>query len=129
VLYRSNTATGQPDTVSSTVLVPTTPYPGRRPVVGYAVGTHGLGDDSTVPILMQHGLLDEVTPYSIGNNLRHQYCAKGVTVDLRTYPLADHVLGALVTAPHAITWLHRPLRRHTGAPTAEVPDARSRTSQ
>lgn len=45
VLYRSTTAAGEPNTVSGTVLVPTTAYPGRRPLVGYAVGTHGLGDD------------------------------------------------------------------------------------
>jgi cephalosporin-C deacetylase-like acetyl esterase len=71
------------------------------------------GTPPRVPILMQHGLFDEVIPYSIGNDLRHQYCAEGVTVDFRTYPLADHVLGALVTAPDAITWL---TARFTGTP-------------
>lgn len=59
----------------------------------------------TVPMLMQHGLLDEVIPYSIGTTLRDQYCAKGVTVEFQTYPFADHILGALVTAPAATAWL------------------------
>jgi len=46
VLYRSDSATGAPITVSGTVLVPTAPWtgPGTRPVVSYAVGTRGLGD-------------------------------------------------------------------------------------
>jgi pimeloyl-ACP methyl ester carboxylesterase len=71
------------------------------------------GTAPAVPILMQHGLLDEVIPYAIGKNLRDQYCAKGVTVEFQTYPLADHILGALLTAPGAITWL---TDRFTGTP-------------
>jgi hypothetical protein len=42
ILYRSTTATGQPVAVSGVVLVPTAPYPGPRPLIGYAVGTQGL---------------------------------------------------------------------------------------
>ncbi|GAA3317350.1 hypothetical protein GCM10020219_038540 [Nonomuraea dietziae] len=39
--------------MSGTLLVPKTDYPfGRRPIVGYAVGTHGMGD--TVRPLHQH---------------------------------------------------------------------------
>lgn len=46
VLYRSESATGQPIAVSGTVLVPTTPWLGLgpRPLVSYAVGTRGVGD-------------------------------------------------------------------------------------
>ena len=43
VLYRSTSATGEPTAVSGTVLIP----PGKarvRPVIGYAVGTHGIGE-------------------------------------------------------------------------------------
>src|SRR5947209_6036222 len=43
VLYRSTSAIGEPTAVSGTVLIP----PGRtrtRPLIGYAVGTHGIGD-------------------------------------------------------------------------------------
>jgi hypothetical protein len=44
--YRSTNATGDSNVVSGTVLVPVLPYPGgaKRPLVSYAVGTHGLGD-------------------------------------------------------------------------------------
>jgi hypothetical protein len=46
ILYRSTNATGSPNVVSGTVLVPALPYlaGGRRPLVSYAVGTQGLGD-------------------------------------------------------------------------------------
>lgn len=45
VVYQSENATGEDVAVSGTVLVPTTPWLlGPRPVVGYTVGTRGLGD-------------------------------------------------------------------------------------
>ncbi len=46
VVYRSTNGTGGPNMVSGTILVPTLPYlaGGRRPLVSYAVGTQGLGD-------------------------------------------------------------------------------------
>lgn len=46
VLYRSTDARGEADAVSGTVLVPLLPWTGGgpRPIVSYAVGTHGLGD-------------------------------------------------------------------------------------
>jgi pimeloyl-ACP methyl ester carboxylesterase len=44
VLYRSTSALGNANAVSGTVLVPRAPYDGPRPVVGYAVGTVGMGD-------------------------------------------------------------------------------------
>ncbi|HLF41389.1 MAG TPA: lipase family protein, partial [Acidimicrobiia bacterium] len=45
VLYRSTSALGEPVAVSGTVIVPDRPWgDGPRPLVTYAVGTHGLGD-------------------------------------------------------------------------------------
>ncbi|MDP3971906.1 MAG: lipase family protein, partial [Candidatus Nanopelagicales bacterium] len=46
VLYRSTDRTGEAIAVSGSVLVPKAPWigPGKRPVVGYAVGTQGIGD-------------------------------------------------------------------------------------
>lgn len=44
VLYRSTSATGEPIAVSGTVLVPSTPYDGPRPIVGYSVGSRGIAD-------------------------------------------------------------------------------------
>src|SRR5947209_11977919 len=55
VLYRSTSATGEPTAVSGTVLVP----PGRarvRPMIGYAVGTHGIGDAAAPSRLLARGL-------------------------------------------------------------------------
>jgi hypothetical protein len=57
-----------------------------------------------VPILQYHGLIDEVIPYSLGKNLRNQWCSKGVTVQFDTYP-ADHVTGVIEGAPGAMLWL------------------------
>lgn len=46
VIYRSTNALGQPNAVSGTVLVPTTPWIGlgSRPLLSWAVGTRGVGD-------------------------------------------------------------------------------------
>ncbi|MEI5102257.1 lipase family protein [Streptomyces sp. PmtG] len=42
--YRSTTATGRPNTVSGTVIVPQDGRQGPRPLITYAVGTVGVGD-------------------------------------------------------------------------------------
>ena len=56
VLYRSTSATGEPSAVSGTVLLP----PGRqdrvRPLIGYAIGTHGIGDVAAPSRLLPRGL-------------------------------------------------------------------------
>jgi pimeloyl-ACP methyl ester carboxylesterase len=46
IMYRSTDAHGEPMAVTGTVLTPSKPWLGRgqRPVVGFAVGTQGLGD-------------------------------------------------------------------------------------
>ena len=45
ILYVSTGALGERNAVSGTVLVPRAPYPGgARPIVGYGVGTQGMGD-------------------------------------------------------------------------------------
>ena len=57
VLYRSTDARGQPMAVSGTVLVPTTPWngPRSRPLVSYAVGTRGVGDDCAPSYTLSQG--------------------------------------------------------------------------
>jgi Secretory lipase len=57
VLYRSTDALGQPMAVSGTVLVPTAPWggPGSRPLVSYAVGTRGVGDDCAPSYTLSQG--------------------------------------------------------------------------
>lgn len=57
VLYRSTDALGQPMAVSGTVLVPQTPWIGfgPRPLITYAVGTRGVGDDCAPSYTLSQG--------------------------------------------------------------------------
>lgn len=57
VLYRSTDALGVPNVVSGTVIVPATAWSGSgaRPVVGYAVGTHGLAQGCAPSLQMAAG--------------------------------------------------------------------------
>lgn len=64
VLYRSRTIAGAPAAVSGIVLAPLTPWAGggARPVVGYAVGTHGIADQCAPSYLLRTGTENEVNP-------------------------------------------------------------------
>jgi hypothetical protein len=57
VLYRSTDATGGANAVSGTVLVPDAPWTGSgpRPLVVYAPGTRGVGDDCAPSYTLAHG--------------------------------------------------------------------------
>ncbi|WP_190816014.1 lipase family protein [Saccharopolyspora pogona] len=56
ILYRSNSAIGRPNAVSGTVLVPNIPWPGEdRPIITFAVGTHGLGSQVAPSYLLRTG--------------------------------------------------------------------------
>jgi alpha-beta hydrolase superfamily lysophospholipase len=55
VLYRSTSATGEPTAVSGTVLLPRG-RPRTRPLIGYAVGTHGIGDAAAPSRLLARGV-------------------------------------------------------------------------
>ncbi len=56
VLYHSTSATGEPTAVSGTVLVPRGRSTKPRPLIGYAVGTHGLGDSCAPSRLIARGV-------------------------------------------------------------------------
>jgi hypothetical protein len=56
VLYRSTSATGEPTAVSGTVLIPRGRTSKPRPLIGYAVGTHGIGDSCAPSRLFARGL-------------------------------------------------------------------------
>jgi fermentation-respiration switch protein FrsA (DUF1100 family) len=56
VLYRSTSATGEPTAVSGTVLLPRGKSRGTRPLIGYAIGTHGIGDSAAPSRLLPRGL-------------------------------------------------------------------------
>ena len=55
ILYRSTSATGEPTAVSGTVLVPRGAKPGM-PLVGYAIGTHGIGDQAAPSRMLARGV-------------------------------------------------------------------------
>ncbi|MBO3745667.1 triacylglycerol lipase [Streptosporangiaceae bacterium NEAU-GS5] len=66
LLYRSTSATGGANVVSGTLLVPKTPYLlGKRPIAGYAVGTHGLGDQCAPSVAMANGTEAELAFVSL----------------------------------------------------------------
>ncbi len=56
VLYRSTSAIGRATAVSGTVLVPYGRIRGPRPLIGYGVGTHGIGDSAAPSRLLSRGL-------------------------------------------------------------------------
>jgi Secretory lipase len=56
VLYRSTSAIGEPTAVSGAVLVPYGRIRGPRPLIGYGVGTHGIGDSAAPSRLLSRGL-------------------------------------------------------------------------
>ena len=56
VLYRSTSAVGEPTAVSGAVLIPPGRARGARPLIGYAVGTHGIGDAAAPSRLLARGL-------------------------------------------------------------------------
>ncbi|MEV6659683.1 lipase family protein [Nocardia fluminea] len=85
--YRSTDALGQPSIVSGTVIVPRDGHTGTRPLVTYAVGTQGLGDQCApsasiakgeapegVSLLLARGWAVTVTDYpGLGTPGDHTY--------------------------------------------------------
>jgi pimeloyl-ACP methyl ester carboxylesterase len=58
IMYLTRDAKNQPIAVTGTVLTPNTPWLGlgKRPVIGYAVGTQGLGDQCAASKQLETGL-------------------------------------------------------------------------
>lgn len=79
VLYLSTTVSGAGTAVSGTVLVPTAPYQGTRPVVAYASGTQGWGDQCAPSREMTSASYDE--QFAVDNLL-----AQGWAVAVTDYP-------------------------------------------
>jgi len=79
VLYLSTSVSGARMAVSGTVLVPTAAHQGVRPVVAYASGTQGWGDQCAPSREMASGNFDE--QFAVNNLL-----AKGWAVAVTDYP-------------------------------------------
>lgn len=79
ILYKSTTAAGAATAVSGTLLVPDAAYHGTRPVVAYASGTQGWGDQCAPSREMAAGNFDE--QFAVNNLL-----ARGWAVVVTDYP-------------------------------------------
>ncbi|MCP2344585.1 lipase family protein [Nonomuraea roseoviolacea] len=113
LLYRSTSATGQPTTVSGTLLVPKAAYPlGRRPVIGYATGTHGLGDQCAPSASMSRGGEAELALVSL-------FLLKGFAVAITDYEglgtPGQHTYMVGVSQGHAVLDSIRAATRVPGA--------------
>ena len=112
VLYLSTSATGRQIAVSGAVIVPILPYGGPRPIIGYAPGLHGLGDQcapsrqidagtdteaSLISLLLGRGWAVAVTDYeALGTPGDHTYMVG---------PSAGHaVLDVMRAATRLVDW-------------------------
>ncbi|MEU8249526.1 lipase family protein [Nonomuraea sp. NPDC048916] len=100
MLYRSTSATGSLNAVSGTLLVPKARYLlGARPVIGYAVGTHGLGDQCAPSVSMSQGQEAELAFVSM-------FLLKGFAVAITDYEglgtPGPHTYMAGVSQGHAV---------------------------
>jgi hypothetical protein len=98
--YRSTSATGTANRVSGTLMVPETAWRGEgpRPVVGYAVGTHGLGDQCAPSAYLVAGREQEL-------GLMRQALHRGWAVVVPDYEglgtPGDHTYGVAIAEGHA----------------------------
>jgi pimeloyl-ACP methyl ester carboxylesterase len=76
--YLSTDTHGSPMTVSGTVIVPNADYGDQRPIVGYAPGTHGMGDQCAPSVHLEAGDENE-------GLLIHQYAKRGFAVAVTDY--------------------------------------------
>jgi hypothetical protein len=120
IKYRSTTATGEPNFVTGTLVVPSTAWtgPGPRPIVGFAPGTQGMGDGCAVSTSMANGLYYEAGHVQA---LLDQGWAVAVTDYEGIGTPGDHTYVIKDAEAHAILDLVRAAQRLPGSGIA--PDA------
>lgn len=59
----------------------------------------------SVPAYLYHAELDEIVPTALTRDLAASYRRRGAQVELTSVPATDHLSGASVGAPGAISWL------------------------
>ncbi|WP_459798854.1 lipase family protein [Herbidospora sp. RD11066] len=110
--YQSTSAVGGANIVSGTLLVPKAGYIGKRPIVGYAVGTHGLGDQCAPSAAMARGTELELAFVSL-------MLLKGWAVAVTDYEglgtPGDHTYMAGKSQAHAVLDSIRAATRVSGA--------------
>ncbi|MBC6456435.1 lipase family protein [Actinomadura sp. HBU206391] len=127
VLYLSTSATGQRIAVSGAVIVPVLPYGGPRPIIGYAPGSHGLGDQCAPSREIDAGTDTEASLISV-------LLARGWAVAVTDYEAlgtpGDHTYMVGPSAGHAVLDVMRAATRLPGAGlSASAPMAVSGYSQ
>lgn len=117
IKYRSTTATGQPNYVTGTLLVPKAAWTGggSRPLVAYALGTQGLGDGCAASKSMTANLL-----YEQGNvqSLLDRGWAVAVSDYEKIGTPGDHTYVVKNAEAHAILDLVRAAQRVPGSGVA-----------
>lgn len=79
--------------------------PTTQPDFTAALNANNLGGSRpSVPMLVYHGIWDEVIPYSVGQRVHRQWCATGVRARLAGYP-AEHVTTQLLAQIEVVNWL------------------------
>ncbi|MFC5286303.1 lipase family protein [Actinokineospora guangxiensis] len=58
-----------------------------------------------VPVLVSHSALDDVIPYSVGQKVARDWCARGATVRFAPNLGPTHVGGAVAAYPGVFAWL------------------------
>jgi pimeloyl-ACP methyl ester carboxylesterase len=59
------------------------------------------------PVYVYHGEGDEIIPHEVGKQLRDDWCAKGNTVQWKSYPIAPHQATAIIGSIPAMNWLSK----------------------
>ncbi|HEX6073975.1 MAG TPA: lipase family protein [Micromonosporaceae bacterium] len=112
IQYQSTDTHGVPMVVSGTVIVPTSSWSGPRPIVGYAPGTHGMGDQCAPSAYLAAGNEQEGT-------LIHEYATRGFAVAVTDYQglgtPGDHAYMVARSAGHALLDIVRAAQRLSGA--------------
>ncbi len=112
VQYRSTSALGTPNVVSGTVLVPFLPYGGDRPIIGYAPGTHGMGDQCAASQKLADG--QDVELLVIGQLLLRGWAVAVTDYEGLGTP-GDHTYAVGVSEGHAVLDIARAASRVSGA--------------
>lgn len=112
IKYLSTDTHGNAMTVSGTVVVPYEAYDGPRPIIGYAPGTHGMGDQCAPSARLKEGNDQE-------GGLIHQYGWQGYAVAVTDYQglgtPGDHAYMVARAAGHALLDIVRAAQRLTDA--------------
>jgi len=65
----------------------------------------GSGRKPTVPVLVNHALLDDVIPYQVGVDLARRWCRQGANVVFETTAGAGHIGGGIAAQPGMFRFL------------------------